>query len=299
MSFNNLSKTFRYVNEEGKSITFLYDNGFLINKPVGIDTVQISLSQAQGINQVGATVQSTNVQPRPVNISGRLVGEFQAENKDLLMSVIRPDLTGKLYADDYYIDCRPTATPTVGPEPEFAFFQFSLLAPYPYWAQDASASAVLAGVGGKFRLWDGDESHRAPDGTPGVWLISGEYAFGAPIETQFVRIANRGQLPVPFTMTVSARSEVSNPMITNVETGEFLLLRHTLAAGERVVVEITHERTYVTSSLHGDIRGALSLKSTLNRLAVGENIIKPEASGGGDGMEIVISFSSEIVGITV
>ena len=98
MSF--LSKTFRYVNELGDSLTFTYDKGYLINKPEGIDTVSVTMTEAQGINQVGSTIQSANVQSRPVNVSGRLVGDNQALRKERLLSVIRPDLKGKFYADD-------------------------------------------------------------------------------------------------------------------------------------------------------------------------------------------------------
>ena len=83
MSFRNLSKTFKYINENGDSITFEYDYGFLINKPDGIDTLAVAHNQAQGINQVGSTIQSSNVQSRPVTISGILVGDWQAEMRRL------------------------------------------------------------------------------------------------------------------------------------------------------------------------------------------------------------------------
>ena len=79
-NFNNLSKLFRYVNDNGDSITFDFAGGYLINKPTGIDTVSVSLSQAKGINQTGATIQSRNVQPRPVNITGYLVGTVDRFN---------------------------------------------------------------------------------------------------------------------------------------------------------------------------------------------------------------------------
>ena len=98
MSF--LSKVFRYVNSNGDFIVFTYENGFVINKPNGIDSVTVNLSQAVGINQVGATIQSSNVQPRPVTVSGRLVGEMIKANKERLISVVRPDLEARLYADD-------------------------------------------------------------------------------------------------------------------------------------------------------------------------------------------------------
>ena len=282
MSF--LSKTFRYVNENGESIVFTYNNGFLINKPVGIDTLQVSLSQATGIDQVGATVQSANVQPRPVTVSGILVGDFAATNKERLLSVIRPDLTAKLYADDYYLNVRPTSTPTIDPTEQFAKFQFSVLAAYPYWQKDNSVRTVLSGLQYMFKF---------------PWNISIEYQFAKLMETQFINVLNRGQLPVPMTVTFYARGDCKNPKITNVNTGKIMAINKSLVAGERVVVEITHDRTYVTSSVDGDIRGALSLKSTLNRLDVGDNVLKPEAEEGGNQLEVSIDFATEIVGITL
>lgn len=282
MSF--LSKTFRYVNENGESITFTYNEGFLINKPIGIDTLQVSLSQATGIDQVGATIQSANVQPRPVTVSGILVGDFQSNNKELLLSVIRPDLTAKLYADDYYLNVRPTSTPIIDPFPQFSKFQFSVLAAYPYWQKNENAKVELSSVEYGFKF---------------PWNISREYFFGKIVEAQFFTIVNNGQLPVPFTVTFFARDDCVNPKITSVNTGKFLAINKTLIAGERVVVEITHDRTYVTSSIDGDIRGALSLKSNLNRLEVGDNVLKPEADEGKSQLEVSIDFATEIVGIAL
>ena len=282
MSF--LSKTFRYVNENGESITFTYNAGFLINKPVGIDTLQVSLSQATGIDQVGATIQSANVQPRPVTVSGILVGEFVKKNKEKLLSVVRPDLTAKFYADDYYLSVRPTSTPTIDPTAKFSKFQFSVLAAYPYWQKDENAKVELSTVEYRFKF---------------PWNISKEYCFGKIVETQFFNITNMGQIPVPFTATFFARVDCVNPKITNVNTGKFMAINKTLVAGERVVVEITHERTYVASSVDGDIRGALSLKSTLNKLEVGDNVLKIEAEEGRKQLEVSIDFATEIVGISL
>lgn len=281
---SNLSKTFRYVNDNGDEIIFDYEHGFLINKPAGIDTVQVSLSQAQGINQTGATVQSVNVQPRPVNVSGRLVGEFQDKNKTRLVATVRPDIGGRLYADDYYLVVKPTATPTVSPFPRFADFQFSILAPYPYWQKDDSVQASLAGVEPRFKF---------------PWNVSRPYRFGEVIKKQFINVNNGGQVPVPFTVTFIALGEVTNPKITDVATGKFLLLNKSLVAGERLVVEITHDRTYVTSSADGECRGALALTSSFFRLGVGDNVLKPEADSGRDNMQVDLDFSTEIVGVVL
>ena len=94
MSF--LSKTFRYVNELGQEIVFDYAHGYLISLPSGVDTLSVNVNTAQGIGQVGATVQSKSIQPRPITINGKVVGDNSQELKNALVTVIRPDLSGTL-----------------------------------------------------------------------------------------------------------------------------------------------------------------------------------------------------------
>lgn len=286
MSFRNLSKDFRYVNENGGEIKFVFEKGFAINKPNGIDSVSVSHSQAQGINQVGSTIQSSNVQSRVVTVSGIFVGdkETQAANKNKLISVIRPDLTAKLYADDFYLEVRPTATPVIEPKPLFSAFQFSVIASYPYWQRDGSASARLSGVRKRFRF---------------PWNVAQPYRFGELVTAQFINIENDGQVPVPFTATFTALEQVVNPKLIEAATNEYLLVNKTLVAGEVVTVEITHERTYVNSSVDGECRGALDLGSSFNRLQVGDNVIKPEATSGKASLEVDIDYAIEIVGVAV
>lgn len=284
MSFNNLSKTFRYVNANGDTIVFDYDHGYLINKPKGIDTINVNLSQAQGIDQVGSTVQSATVQPRPVTMSGIIVGADGEARKTALMSIVRPDIPGKLYADDYFLDVYVTATPTVEARTKFANFQFALSAAYPYWQKANREGKALLGVEKLFKF---------------PWNISRAYQFGQLTEAKFTNIANNGQLPVPFTATFTATDTVENPKITNVVTGAFLLINKTLVPGETVVVENTHGKTYVTSSIDGSIRGALDLDSTLFRLDVGDNVLKPEADTGLGHLEVQITFAPEKPGVAV
>ena len=284
MSFPNLPKTFSYVNEMGDSIVFEWAKGFLIDKPQGIDTLSISHSEAQGIDQVGSTFQSSNVQSRPVTINGRLVGAFQTQMKNRLLSVVRPDLSAKLYADDYYLEVRPTATPVIEGRENNASFQFSVLAAYPYWQKDNSASETLSGVRKSFKF---------------PWNISKHYRFGEVITAAFINIYNEGQVPVPYTVTFTAIDTVVDPKLIEADTNEYLLLNKTLVAGEKVVIEITHDRTYVTSSVDGECRGALDLGSSFFRLKVGDNVIKPEATSGKVNLNVRIDFAAEIVGIAL
>lgn len=284
MAFNNLSKTFKYVNDNGDAITFTFDSGFLISKPEGIDTVEVSINEVQGINQTGSTMQSVNVQSRPVTISGRLVGENQASNKDRLLAVIRPDLNGKLYADDFYLEVRPTSTPTIEARNQFAAFQFSLLAAYPYWQRKENVNASLNGVMRMFKF---------------PWNQTKKYQFGEEVKAQFINVYNGGQVPIPFTVTFSALGVARNPQIIDVKTNKYLLIKKNIDAGERLVVEITHERMNCYSSVDGECRGAIDLNSSFNRLAVGDNVIKPDADSGKDNLNVEIKYAIEVVGVSV
>lgn len=282
MSFNNLSKVFKYVNSEGGEIVFLHENGYVINKPKGIDSLNVSHSQSQGIGQVGATIQSSNIQPRAINVSGIL--SVTGANKDALLTVVRPDLWGRFYADDFFLDVRPSATPAVGPGETFADFTFSLIAPYPYWQSTQTKELALSGVEPGFKL---------------PCNFTETFRFGTPISLQYINAVNAGQVPVPFTVSILANGVVENPKLVNMITGEFLELEKTMSPGERIIIETTHARTNVTSSIDGDIRGALTLDSTLFRLNVGDNLLKPDADSGKSDMEMNVSFAVEKVGVTV
>lgn len=112
-------------------------------------------------------------------------------------------------------------------------------------------------------------------------------------------VVNHGQVPVPYTLILYAKGEVVSPRIENIRTGETLAILKTMTAGERIILEITHQRTYVTSSLEGDIRGALDLDSSLFRLGVGDNVLKPGAEAGLDLLEMELRFAPEITGVWV
>lgn len=283
MAYNNLSKLFRYVGADGQEIIFDYTNGYLISKPTGIDTLSVSVNESYGINQVGTSVSSEHVESRPVTITGRVVGDAQEQRKKRLLDVIRPG-AGRLYCDDYYLDVRTTETPTVGPGRSHAQFQVSFLAPHPYWCRENKETGTLMGVEKLFKF---------------PWNISKPYQFGRMQQKKFVNIRNQGQADIPFTVTMTAMDAVSVPMVQNIVDGKFLRINKDMAAGERIVIEITHSRTYVTSSVDGDCRGVLDIESSLFRLAPGDNILKSTANSGLENLQMDITFAPEMVGMSV
>lgn len=284
MTYNNLSKTVRFVNDNGEALVFDYAGGYLISKPTGIDTLTVSLSESRGIGQIGSTVEAKIIQSRPITISGMVVGGDQSARKNELLAVVRPDIGGKLYVDDYMLDVHVEATPTIEAKNRLAHFQFSVVAPYPYWQHISERETSLFGVAKLFRF---------------PWNLSRPYKFGELARAQFCNVNNSGHVPIPFTVTFAASGAVSNPRVTRVGSNDYLLINKAMVSGERIVVETTHSRTFVTSSIDGDIRGALDLDSTLFRLAVGDNVLKPSADDGLENLDIAIRYAPEIAGVTL
>lgn len=283
MSF--LSKQFRYVNALGQALIFDYEHGYLISKPEGIDTLSVTANTAQGIGQVGATMQSKAIQTRPITIDGKIVGGNAQALKDALVSIVRPDLAGTLYAGDWHIDCIVTASPTVGAAVRGAPFQFSLLAPYPYWVSAESKKKQLRGVQNGFKF---------------PWNLEKTYYFGKISLLKYIILCNLGQFDVPFTLEINCIGETaSNVGIENMLTGETLRLEKTLVEDEHIVIATSHGKTTVTSSKNGDCRGALTLESTLYRIHTGDNAWKPTADSGLENVQMSVTFAEESAGVTV
>ena len=276
---------FTYVNDNGESLALSIANGYRVVSVTNTSGISVNANQAQGIGQIGTTVQSRVVQPVPMTVTGYLLGSrAQIESRaERLFAVVLPDVGAKLYHNGtYYRIVTPTSTPVVNDSLRWTTFQFSLLAPYPYWMLDQATKTILTGVLPRFKF---------------PWNISQTYRFGEMIETAFINIRNSGQVACPFTATLNAKGPVENPRLVNAITGEYMQLNRTMVAGERVTIQITHDLTYVTSTVDGDIRGDLELESTLTSMAVGDNLIKTEADSGSSSLVASIDVAIEKVAI--
>ena len=272
MSF--LSKKFRYVNSLGQEIVLDYQHGYLISLPTGVDSLSVNVTTAQGIGQVGATVQSKSIQPRPITVNGKIIGSDPQALKDALVSVVRPDLSGTLYADEWKIGVYVSASPTIGAAKFGAPFQFSLVAPYPYWSSGKEKTQKLRGIEKLFRF---------------PWNMSRSYSFGRTMLLKYIILQNSGQFDVPFTVVIKCFGDsAKNIGIENMFTGEFFVLEKVVKKNEQITFETTHDRTYVTSSDDGDCRGALTIESNLFRIHTGDNAWKPTAEEGLENIEMSV-----------
>ena len=65
---------FTYRNDNGDSLALSAENGYRITSITGVSGIPVSATQAQGIGQIGTTVQSRVVQSVPMTITGYIFG---------------------------------------------------------------------------------------------------------------------------------------------------------------------------------------------------------------------------------
>lgn len=134
---SNLRVHFKY-SSGNDSIDFSFYGGFVINFPVGADSLTVSLNNVDNVDGIGSMVGNASVSARPITIEGYIVGYEQEQLRRLLQRTVVPLRQGKLTAEDnhgnvYYLDCVPVTTPAIEGERCLPRFQLQLSAPYPYW----------------------------------------------------------------------------------------------------------------------------------------------------------------------
>ncbi len=244
-----------------------------------LNGVDVDLQLAQGVGQIGTTVERQIVP----GVYRTLTGCIWGGDKDaaLLLRSLPYHTTGVLYfGDKYFTRFMVSKTPyfsQVEPTPRFSMM---LYCPKPYWYNLTEQSYLLGGFRASWRFPVRYDSHQ----------------YSTRITGKVVNIHNAGSVPVPFTCTLSCTTLVcKNPRICNTVTGDYIgLVDMELKAGD--VVEIyrtTSERLAVSLTRDGvtsNIFASLDEDSTLTELAAGDNLLTLAADNGEDSLQASIRF---------
>ena len=125
---------------------YIYDNGtqqitfsraprqFWITKLSGVSDNAVTVSETQGVGQVGATLGSMSVQPRDITVNG-CVFEPVEDNRAALLACVLPGVLARFIVAQagkaWYLEGTPKKTPDFSDSPVVQDFQFSFHCPYP------------------------------------------------------------------------------------------------------------------------------------------------------------------------
>lgn len=282
-----------YTNSRGRSIEISNSTSFLLTSfDPGVPQSNIITSKAPG--QDGKTYHGTVLDERPPSIEGSIMGdsvEDMYEKRKELCNVFNPKLMGTLIYTNgyktYKISCTPQETPVFKDKSGvLQDFLIQLFCPNPYWLNIEENKEEIA-------LWQGDFEFDLEITDDGIEM-------GHRVSTLIVNALNNGDVQCGMRVEFTALATVSNPSILNVYTQEFIKVKRTLTAGDKIIIntEFGHKRVeMVQNGVITNVFNYIDLQSTFLQLDVGDNLLRYDAESGIDNLEVSIYFTQKYVGV--
>lgn len=223
-----------------------------------LDRQNTTWGQVQGthqtysyVNQVGESIVSTTVGPRPLSIVGWVVdggGQIQ-ERCDALNAFISPVEDYSLEFKEKKINFRPDCSVVYGREhmknnEKVRRFLIQGTCPYPLFTDLEDTAVPFDQTRKLFRF-------------PTDWGQTNPIVFAVIGKAYSITVDNRGGFPTGFIARIRFSGAAQNPKIRNMTTGKFVGVNRTFAKGEQL------EFSTIPNSKHITLWGADGTKTDL------------------------------------
>ena len=197
------------------------DIGWAYGTPYSLDPingVDVDVQTAQGVNQVGVSVERQSV----AGVSRELIIHCHSSHGDadaeLLLEKLPYFTSGTMYLVDKFF-CRfvLSKTPYTKSIHPYPVLDFMLFCPKPFWYDLTAQSFCINGFVPSFRL---PVNYFKP------------HRFGVRTSVGWLNAYNPGALAVPFTATLKSDGAVVNPCVLNIITGQSIRILTTLTPGQ-------------------------------------------------------------------
>lgn len=277
----------KYQNEIGE-ITFSIASGFVIEQAESLTSSTISFSTSQNPKGIGVNIDSQQIEAKSLSISGTIMGNATLARRKMI-NVISPMKKSLLiFNDELQIECYPKNTPDVEMYTDNPRFSFVLYIPYPYWQNETMEMVMLMGLEKNFKFpWN------PSDPSP--------YRFSTYTQQAYTNVFNDGEYDTPWEMTFYAMTPLTNPKVENMETGEYIRLIKSFAAGDSIVVSTLDNEITVTCISSGGVKTDgfvyLDIGSEPFVLRTGDNLLKTTADTNAGGLTAVVRFRTAHSGV--
>lgn len=260
-----------------------YDAPYFLDPLNGVD---VDLQTAQGVNQVGATVEGQSVSGVSRTLDVVFWGAYALDNARAFSKKLPYFTKGTLYfGDHYFTRFVLQKTPyfsSYTPQPRCSLMLYS---EKPFWYDLNAVSSVLGGYEKAFCFPVCYDSH----------------IYGIRQDGEAAVLRNPGSLPVPFTATLRSTMPVEHPRVVDLHTGAFIGFDLTLQDGDRLeIYRSTTDRLACTLTREGvtsNIFAKLDEDSTLTELQPGDNVLSMQADSGAAYLQASVSFYPMEAGI--
>ena len=283
-----------YTNSRGQSIELNSSGPFYLSDfDTGTPKTTMLTSKAPG--QDGVTREDTIFDERSPVANGAVIGTSYEDTlikRKWLCSVFNPKLMGVLiYENDtetYKINCTVQELPTFKNGDSIAQeFQIQFYCPDPYWKSLDEIKEEMA-------LWVGDFEFDLEIPAEGIEM-------GHRMSTLIANCFNNGDVNCGVRVEFIALATVVNPSLLNVYTQEYIKVKRTLNAGDKLVINTGFGSKRVemvkTDGTALNVFNYIDLQTTFLQLAPGDNLLRYNAESGIDNLEVAIYFTPKYVGV--
>lgn len=285
-----------FTNSRGESIE-LFSSPFRLIRVEGLGDVGANIQTQKSPYQDGTTLIDTTLDERFPVIELKITGRDSIElatNRRKLSSVFNPKLgegTLKRIADDGTHEIKVVAESVPffpdGAGNRGSTYQKALInlrAPNPYWEDVQSTQNEMAVFVGMFEF-----------------PIEIDHELGMEFGEQGEKIIINNPSDAPAPVRIEFNGPALNPKVTNLTTGEYMLVNRMINAEQKLVldtefgnkrVEIHDENGMVENAFHW-----IDLGSTFWQLQQGDNEIQYEADVGMDTAKVLITHKNRYVGV--
>ena len=244
-----------------------YDAPYVLDPLNGVD---VDLQTAQGVNQIGDTVEGQSVSGVSRTLDVVFWGAYALDNARAFSKKLPYFTKGTLYfGDHYFTRFVLQKTPyfsSYTPQPRCSLMLYS---EKPFWYDLNAVSSVLGGYEKAFRFPVCYDSH----------------IYGIKRDGTAAVLRNDGSLPVPFTATLRCDMPVTHPKVVDLQTGAFIGFDLTLQPDETLEIyrstsdrlACTLTRAGVTENIFAKLDEDSTLTELLNDLCM-QGIQRPTGS---------------------
>jgi len=288
--------------------TIAFDSKSYVLTSVDYGAISATRATVKGANQIGERVMNTTLDKRGIEIVGFIraqapLGLSPAEQEKYLAK----DMKAKKAA--LYQICEPRAEFELCPDDTLVLkcytdstvrFSTSKLLNNERVAQfviDATCYDPL--------FYDAVARYRriAEWASNFIWPLQipeSGFTFADRTDSLITTLQNDGDVETGLLIHFTASATVGNPVLTNLETGEYIKLNRTLEAGETVVVNTNYGAESVTShrgDMIEDIINDLDLGSTFLQAPVGTTPFHYTADSNISAMTVTIYYFQRYLGV--
>lgn len=293
------SEKLTYTNERGASLELGTDSVYHCNVSKdadGLAGVASTIYSTNSMGQHGDTYVGQRIEARDIDILGHINTRDKSQALQLrrqMLKILNPELGGTLVYEygsfKRVIDCRLSGEPKINKKNVLYEFSFQLECLNPFWREESETKEDIASwvAAWHFPCVIEKDSRKS-------------MIFGHRSDSVIVDCYNEGDVSTGMRIKFAALGEVRNPVLLNVDTGEFIQVNAVMQTGDMIEINTKYGSKgakLIRDGVETDYFRFIDVDSTFMQLAIGDNNFRYDAAGGVNSLEVAIFYNKEFLGV--